>query len=74
MQVGQTGKTVSPKVYLACGISGSVQHFAGMKTSGIIIAVNQDAKAAIMSKCDYAVCADLFDIIPVLTRKLKENS
>lgn len=71
MQVGQTGKTVSPKVYLACGISGSVQHFAGMKTSGIIIAVNQDAKAAIMSKCDYAVNADLFEVIPALTRKLK---
>ena len=71
MQVGQTGKTVSPKVYIACGISGSVQHFAGMKTSGIIIAVNQDPKAAIMSKCDYAICADLFDVIPALTRKLE---
>ena len=71
MQVGQTGKTVSPKVYIACGISGSVQHFAGMKTAGIIIAVNLDPNAAIMLKCDYAVCADLFDIIPALTRKLK---
>jgi electron transfer flavoprotein alpha subunit len=72
MQVGQTGKTVSPKVYIACGISGSVQHFAGMKTAGLIIAINLDANAAIMHKCDYAVCADLFDIIPALTRKLKE--
>lgn len=72
MQVGQTGKTVSPKVYIACGISGSVQHFAGMKTAGIVIAVNTDPRAAIMQKCDYAVCADLFDIIPVLTKKLKE--
>ncbi|MEN8244942.1 MAG: electron transfer flavoprotein subunit alpha/FixB family protein [Thermodesulfobacteriota bacterium] len=72
MQVGQTGKTVSPKVYIACGISGSVQHFAGMKTAGIIIAINLDPNAAIMHKCDYAVCADLFDVIPVLTRKLKE--
>jgi len=72
MQVGQTGKTVSPKAYIACGISGSVQHFAGMKTAGIIIAVNLDPQAAIMSKCDYAVCADLFDVIPALTRKLKE--
>ena len=71
LQVGQTGKTVSPKVYIACGISGSVQHFAGMKTAGIILAINLDPKAAIMSKCDYAVCADLFDIIPALTRKLK---
>ncbi len=72
LQVGQTGKTVSPKVYIACGISGSVQHFAGMKTAGIIIAINKDPHAAIMSKCDYAVCADLFDIVPALTRKLKE--
>lgn len=72
MQVGQTGKTVSPKVYIACGISGSVQHFAGMKTSGIIIAVNKDPKAAIMNKCDYAVCADLFEVIPALTKKLKD--
>jgi len=71
LQVGQTGKTVSPKVYIACGISGSVQHFAGMKTAGIIMAVNLDPTAAIMRKCDYAVCADLFDIIPALTRKLK---
>ena len=73
MQVGQTGKTVSPKVYIACGISGSVQHFAGMKTAGIIIAINHDPNAAIMHKCDYAVCADLFDVIPALTRKLKNN-
>ena len=71
MQVGQTGKTVSPKVYIACGISGSVQHFAGMKTAGIIIAINLDPNAAIMQKCDYAVCADLFDVIPALTQKLK---
>lgn len=73
MQVGQTGKTVSPKVYMACGISGSVQHFAGMKTAGIIIAINKDPNAAIMRMCDYAVCADLFDIIPALTRKLKNS-
>ena len=72
LQVGQTGKTVSPKVYIACGISGSVQHFAGMKTAGIIMAINLDPNAAIMHKCDYAVCADLFDIIPALTRKLKK--
>ena len=72
MQVGQTGKTVSPKVYIACGISGSVQHFAGMKTAGMIIAVNKDLEAAIVQKCDYFVVADLFEIIPVLTRKLLE--
>jgi electron transfer flavoprotein alpha subunit len=56
----------------ACGISGSVQHFAGMKTAGIIIAVNTDPQAAIVQKCDYFIVADLFEIIPVLTRKLLE--
>ena len=72
MQVGQTGATVSPKVYIACGISGSVQHFAGMKTSGMIIAVNTDPDAAILKRCDYYAVADLFDIVPQLTRKLGE--
>ncbi len=72
MQVGQTGKTVSPKVYIACGISGSVQHFAGMKTAGMIIAINKDLEAAIVQKCDYYVVADLFEIVPVLTQQLSE--
>ncbi|MFC1881251.1 electron transfer flavoprotein subunit alpha/FixB family protein [Thermodesulfobacteriota bacterium] len=71
MQVGQTGKTVSPKVYIACGISGSVQHFAGMKTAAMIIAINKDAEAAIMKRCDYFVAADLFEILPALTARLK---
>jgi len=71
MQVGQTGKTVSPKVYIACGISGSVQHFAGMKTAAMVIAVNKDPEAAIMKRCDYFVVADLFEIIPALTTRLK---
>jgi electron transfer flavoprotein alpha subunit len=70
MQVGQTGQTVSPKVYIACGISGSVQHFAGMKTAAMIMAVNKDPEAAIMKSCDYFVVADLFEIIPVLTARL----
>ena len=74
MQVGQTGATVSPKVYIACGISGSVQHFAGMKTAGLIIAVNTDPDAAIIKHCDYFAVADLFEIIPQLAGKLKAQS
>jgi electron transfer flavoprotein alpha subunit len=74
MQVGQTGKTVSPKVYIACGISGSVQHFAGMKSAAMIIAINKDAEAAIMKRCDFFVAADLFEIIPALTARLKEEA
>ena len=69
-QVGQTGEKVSPSVYIACGISGSVQHFAGMKTAKMIIAVNQDEKAAIVANSDYYVIGDLFEIIPELTRML----
>lgn len=72
MQVGQTGVTVSPKVYIACGISGSVQHFAGMKTSGLIVAVNTDSEANITKNCDYYIVADLFEIVPILTRQMKE--
>ncbi len=73
MQVGQTGEKVSPKVYIACGISGSIQHFAGMKTSGMVIAVNTDRDAPIMSDCDYYVVADALEVIKELTRLLKDN-
>ncbi len=70
MQVGQTGEKVSPRVYLACGISGSIQHFAGMKTSGMVIAINTDENAAIVANCDYYAKADVLELIPELNRIL----